>query len=44
MKIELESLKGYSIKKLFRKIDKMNKGYIDVTSLREFIVACDPLL
>ena len=44
MKIELENLKGYSIKKLFRKIDQMNRGFIDVTSLREFMVMCDPLL
>lgn len=40
----MENLKGFSIKKLFKKIDRMNRGYIDVSSLREFLVASDPLL
>lgn len=44
MKLELESLKGYSIKKMFKKIDRMNRGYIDVSSIREFLVSLDPLL
>lgn len=42
MKSELESLKGYSIKKLFKKLDRQGRGYIDVTSVREFISANDP--
>lgn len=37
MKVELESLKGYSIKKLFSKLDRLKRGFIDVSSIREFI-------
>ena len=42
MKTELESLKGYSIKKLFKKLDRQGRGFIDVTSVREFITKNDP--
>jgi len=42
MKTELESLKGYSIKKLFKQLDRQGRGYIDVTSVREFISVNDP--
>ena len=37
MKQELEALKGYSIKKLFNKLDRLKRGFIDVSSIREFI-------
>ena len=37
MKQELEALKGYSIKKLFSKLDRLKRGFIDVSSVREFI-------
>ena len=37
MKAELEGLKGYSIKKLFGKLDKQGRGFIDVNSIRDFM-------
>lgn len=37
MKVELEALKGYSIKKLFSKLDRLKRGFIDVSSIREFM-------
>ena len=37
MKNELESLKGYSTKRLFKMLDRKNRGFIDVNSLRDFI-------
>ena len=37
MKLELESLKGYSIKKLFGKLDRLKRGFLDVSSIREFL-------
>ena len=43
LKNELESTKGYSTKKLFKMIDKKNRGFIDVSSLREFIYGTETL-
>jgi len=37
MKSDLEGLKGYSIKKLFHKIEKQGRGFIDVNSIRDFM-------
>ena len=47
MKVECEALKGYSIKKLFSKLDRLKRGFIDVSSIREFITGqgnCEPQL
>ena len=38
IKSELETLKHYSIKKMFNKVDRRGRGYIDVTAMREFLL------
>jgi len=43
MKLELESLKGYSIKRLFSKLDRLKRGLIDVSSIREFMSSAQSL-
>jgi len=37
MKIELESLQGFSTKRAFNKIDRGGKGFLDVSAIRDFI-------
>jgi len=37
MKMELESLQGFSTKRAFKKIDKEGKGFLDVNAIRDFI-------
>ena len=38
MKNELESLAGFSVKKAFKLLDKKGRGFLDVNSIRDFIV------
>ena len=38
LKLELESIKGFSTKKAFKLIDRQGRGFLDVNNIREFIV------
>ena len=37
IKLELESLAGFSTKKLFKQLDRQGRGYLDVVILSHFI-------